>query len=507
LHEIRHPVFGPVSANSLDSPGTAGCSETPRYAIGARWSLPIGFAYSKEKFLMNFQTLGLAEPLMRALADLKFETPTPIQAAAIPPALEGRDLIGIAQTGTGKTAAFALPILNALSMTPKKPQQKACRVLVLSPTRELSGQIVESFKDLGRHLRLSVALVIGGVPMGRQIRTMQRGSDILVATPGRLLDLCRSGAVRLNEVDFLVLDEADRMLDMGFIHDIRRLVAMLPKERQTLFFSATMPPEIAKLAREMLTDPVTVAVTPAATTAERIDQRAIRVEKAGKPALLAEVLRGEPIDRALVFARTKHGADKIVRGLEKSGIPAEAIHGNKSQSQRERALAAFRDGRVRTLVATDIAARGIDVVGISHVINYDLPNIPESYVHRIGRTARAGREGVAISFCDREEVAFLRAIEKLIRLQIPTTGETAPVRQGEAAAAAEQRPQGNRPPRRDNGRNPNRRSSRRPERREKPQEAGAGRREYHPLDSDRNIGSVAFMRTPRRGNSRADQRN
>jgi superfamily II DNA/RNA helicase len=475
---------------------------------------------------MNFQTLGLAESIMRALAEQKFDQPTPIQAQAIPAALDGRDLIGIAQTGTGKTAAFALPILNALAANPAKPQQKACRVLVLSPTRELSGQIVDSFKMLGKHLRLQLALVIGGVPIGKQVRALQRGVDVLVATPGRLLDLARSGSVRFNEVEFLVLDEADRMLDMGFIHDIRKIVAMLPKDRQTLFFSATMPPEIAKLAREMLTDPVTVAVTPAATTAERIDQRAIRVEKAGKPALLAQVLKSEPIDRALVFARTKHGADKIVRGLEKSGIAAEAIHGNKSQGQRERALAAFRDGKVKTLVATDIAARGIDVVGISHVINYDLPNIPESYVHRIGRTARAGRDGFAISFCDREEMAYLRAIEKLIRLQIPTTGGSEPVRQvnGQGNEAKEPRREagenGRREARMDgeqgrregrenrggnNGRN-SRRNNRRPGRGGKPNGRSEGRPAFHPLDNDQDIGAVAFMRPARRGGDQADQR-
>ncbi len=369
--------------------------------------------------MTSFNDLGLAEPLVRALIEERYTEPTPIQAQAVPPILAGRDLVGIAQTGTGKTAAFALPILNHLGAHRQRPERKTCRVLVLSPTRELSGQIVDSFKTYGRHVRPSVALVIGGVPMGRQVRELMNGVDVLVATPGRLIDLVRQNALRLNGVEIFVLDEADRMLDMGFIHDIRSIVAKLPHKRQTLFFSATMPAEIAKLAGEMLRDPARVAVTPAATTVESVDQRIVHVDRAAKPALLTELLRSEPIERALVFTRTKHGADKVVRHLVKSGLTAEAIHGNKSQNNRERTLAAFRAGKVRTLIATDIAARGIDVEGISHVFNYDLPNIPESYVHRIGRTARAGAAGVAISFCDAEERAFLRDIEKLIRLAIP----------------------------------------------------------------------------------------
>jgi ATP-dependent RNA helicase RhlE len=371
--------------------------------------------------LTSFDSFGLAEPIIRALAQENYLTPTPIQTQAIPLVSAGRDLIGIAQTGTGKTAAFALPILHRLAANPKTRDKKTCRVLVLSPTRELSGQILESFRTYGRHLRVSGTLAIGGVPMGKQVRALMNGVDVLVATPGRLLDLVRSNALRLNQVEVLVLDEADRMLDMGFIHDIRAVVAKLPRERQTLLFSATMPGEVAALAAQMLRDPARVAVTPVASTAERIAQRIIHTDRAGKPALLVEVLGGEPIERALVFTRTKHGADKVVRGLERAGIAAQAIHGNKSQNQRERVLGDFRVGRVRTLVATDIAARGIDVDGISHVINYDLPNIPESYVHRIGRTARAGAEGVAISFCDGEEAAFLRGIEKLIRMSIPAT--------------------------------------------------------------------------------------
>jgi superfamily II DNA/RNA helicase len=378
---------------------------------------------------MPFTNLGLAEPIARALADERYREPTPIQAAAIPVILSGRDLIGIAQTGTGKTAAFALPILNQLLRSPRRPVRKRCRTLVLSPTRELSGQIAESFRVYGRHLRVSVTLAIGGVPIGKQIRALAAGVDVLVATPGRLIDLCKIEAVNLDQVEFLVLDEADRMLDMGFINDIRRIVAMLPRQRQTLFFSATMPPEIVRLADAMLFNPAKVSVTPSATTVERVEQRAVHVERADKPRLLAKILKAEPISRALVFARTKHGADKVVRGLALAGIDAHAIHGNKNQGQRERVLSAFRSGRVRTLVATDIAARGIDVDGISHVINYDLPQLSESYVHRIGRTARAGQSGVAISFCTAAEVPLLRSIEKLIRQPIPSDGrQSQPVR-------------------------------------------------------------------------------
>jgi superfamily II DNA/RNA helicase len=367
---------------------------------------------------MSFRSLGIAEPIARALAEAHHSTPTPIQAAAIPVALAGRDLVGVAQTGTGKTAAFALPILHRLAVNHPRPMPKGCHVLVLSPTRELSGQIAECFKTYGRYLKLRVALVIGGVPIGRQIRELAQGVDVLVATPGRLVDLCRSRAVTLEHTEYLVLDEADRMLDMGFIHDVRRLVAMLPKKRQTMLFSATMPGEIARLAEEMLSDPVSVGVSPPASTVAQVDQRVLFVARTDKAGRLAESLRAEPIDRALVFTRTKHGADKLVQVLAKSGVTAEAIHGNKSQGQRERVLAAFRAGRLRNLVATDIAARGIDVTGITHVFNYDMPNDPESYVHRIGRTARAGRAGTAISYCSADELPLLRSIEKLIRREI-----------------------------------------------------------------------------------------
>jgi ATP-dependent RNA helicase RhlE len=391
--------------------------------------------------LTTFADFGLAEPITRALRDENYITPTPIQAQTIPIALSGRDVIGIAQTGTGKTAAFALPILNHLFGNRRRPERKSPRVLVLSPTRELSGQIAESFRTYGKHIRpLDVALAIGGVPINRQVRALQRGVEVLVATPGRLLDLVGQRAVDLAAVEVLVLDEADRMLDMGFIHDIRTIVAKLPKERQTLLFSATMPREIADLAAHMLRDPARVAVTPAASTAERVDQRVILVDKPAKSALLIELLRSEVTGQTLVFTRTKHGADKVVKSLHHAGLSAEAIHGNKSQNQRERVLGAFRAGKLGTLVATDIAARGIDVDGISHVINYDLPNIPESYVHRIGRTARAGAEGIAISFCDHEERAYLRDIEKLIRITIPATDRRSAPRQ-DRQPADNQRPQ------------------------------------------------------------------
>ncbi|MCB4767233.1 DEAD/DEAH box helicase [Ancylobacter sp. Lp-2] len=391
----------------------------------------------KECYLTSFSELGLAEPILKALAEAGHDTPTPIQAQAVPQVLAGHDLVGIAQTGTGKTAAFALPILQHLVTERRRPERRTARALILSPTRELSGQILESFRKYGKHVRPSTALAIGGVPLGRQARALMNGVDVLVATPGRLVDLIENDAVRLNEVEVFVLDEADQMLDMGFIHAIRAIVARLPAKRRNLFFSATMPKEIEKLASALLTDPVRVAVTPVAKTADKIEQKVFFTDRAGKPDLLIEVLQGDGLDRALVFARTKHGADRVVKGLAGAGIDAEAIHGNKSQPQRERALAAFREGKVKVLVATDIAARGIDVPGVSHVINYDLPNVPESYVHRIGRTARAGADGIAVSLCDGEERAYLRDIERLIKLTIPSVDrrgesrrEGRPVREG-----------------------------------------------------------------------------
>jgi superfamily II DNA/RNA helicase len=453
--------------------------------------------------LKSFNELGLAAPIARAIADEKYESPTPIQAQAIPPIMSGRDLVGIAQTGTGKTAAFALPILNHLLNKRLRAEQRSCRVLILSPTRELSGQILESFRTYGRHLRLTTALAIGGVPIGRQVRSLVNGVDVLVATPGRLLDLMQSNAVKLDRIEVFVLDEADRMLDMGFIRDIRKIVAKIPAQRQTLFFSATMPTEIEKLVSELLRDPVRVAVTPQAKTADRVEQRIVHIERSEKGNLLAEMLRSEPVDRALVFTRTKHGADKVVRALQKAGIASEAIHGNKSQNNRERALANFRNGRVRILIATDIAARGLDVDGVSHVFNYDLPNMPESYVHRIGRTARAGAEGIAISFCDRDEVPFLRDIEKLIRLEIPSTDRRRDKSSAPRTAASVQpaqnrnrnhrgRPNGNRQGRADG----------RPGHDGRPQQP----RGEHSNGNDGKIETVSFMqrKRPHRGNAGAN---
>lgn len=369
--------------------------------------------------MTDFTTLGLSENLLRALADEGYTTPTPIQSQAIPELLKGRDLLGIAQTGTGKTAAFALPILDRLAQG-RLAQPRRVRALILSPTRELATQIAESFRAYGRHLgHMSIATVFGGVGHRPQEDRLRRGVDVLVATPGRLMDHMEAGAVSLDQTEVFVLDEADQMLDMGFVHAVRRIVKQLPKKRQSLFFSATMPKEIGQLAGDLLTDPVTVAVAPVATTAERVDQLIIHIETSAKRTLLRDIIVEKKPDRALVFTRTKHGADRVVRSLEQDGIAAVAIHGNKSQAQREKALAGFKSGATPILIATDIAARGIDVDGVSHVINFDLPNIPESYVHRIGRTARAGASGMAISFCDGEERAYLRDIEKLTRQKIP----------------------------------------------------------------------------------------
>jgi len=365
--------------------------------------------------LPNFSELGLIAPLLGALSTEGYSTPTPIQTQAIPPVMSGRDLCGIAQTGTGKTAAFALPILQRLSVERRRPAPRTCHALVLAPTRELASQIADSFRAYGAGLPLSIAVVFGGVAIGRQRQQLARGVDILVATPGRLLDLADSGSLTLAAVEVLVLDEADRMLDLGFIPALRRIVKMLPRQRQTLLFSATMPAAIAALAEQYLTDPIKVVVTPAATTVERIEQSVVFVASERKRSVLTSFLRDPAFERVLVFTRTKHGADRVVRHLDGSGIAAAAIHGNKSQPQRERALAAFRSGDARVLVATDIAARGIDVEGVSHVVNFELPNVPEDYVHRIGRTARAGAAGIAIAFCSDEERPYLRDIERLTR--------------------------------------------------------------------------------------------
>ena len=374
--------------------------------------------------MTTFSDLALIEPLLRALDDKGYERPTPIQAGAIPPLLAGRDVLGCAQTGTGKTAAFSLPVLQHLAERPASRGRRPIRVLVLTPTRELAAQIEESFTAYGRHLPFRYLVIFGGVNENPQIRSLRAGVDVLVATPGRLLDLEGRGYVDLSAVEFFVLDEADRMLDMGFIHDIRRVLARLPSKRQNLLFSATMPQKIRELAGTFLNDPTVVEVTPAALTVDLIEQRVMFVDRPDKRWLLIDILeRG--VERALVFTRTKHGANRLVKYLQKDGFSAAPIHGNKSQSARERALAGFKDGTIRVLVATDLASRGLDVDDVSHVFNYDLPNEPESYVHRIGRTGRAGRTGIAISFCDATEGEYLRDIEKLIGQRIPVDEEHA----------------------------------------------------------------------------------
>jgi ATP-dependent RNA helicase RhlE len=364
---------------------------------------------------MHFDRLGLSAPILRALEQLQYVQPTPIQQQTIAQGLAGRDVLGCAQTGTGKTAAFALPILQRLAAAPQaQGKRRPIRALILTPTRELAAQVEEGFRDYGRHLPLYTTLVHGGVSERPQITALQRGVDILVATPGRLLDLMNQRHVQLDKVETLVLDEADRMLDMGFLPDIRRIVAKVPTRRQTLLFSATLPHEIRDLARGLLANPVEVSVAPPSTPAELVDQSVYFVAKPQKTALLLHLLEPRDVTRALVFTRTKHGADRVARALTKDGVKAEAIHGNKSQGQRTRALTSFKAGGTRVLVASDIAARGLDIDEISHVINFDLPNEPETYVHRIGRTARAGATGIAFSFCDREERAYLKQIERLI---------------------------------------------------------------------------------------------
>ncbi|MBX9881214.1 MAG: DEAD/DEAH box helicase [Sphingomonas sp.] len=368
---------------------------------------------------MSFATLGLAEPLVRALAAKNYAEPTPIQAQSIPALLEGRDLLGIAQTGTGKTAAFMLPSIQRLVEAKGVRRPRSCRMLVLAPTRELAGQIAQSARDYARFSKLSIQTVFGGTSIGRDRANMAPGVDILVATPGRLLDLVDQAAINLGNIEILVLDEADQMLDLGFIHALRRIVQLVPRDRQTLFFSATMPKSIRELADKFLSDPATVSVTPVATTAERVEQEVIFVQQAEKQALLTIVLRDPQVERAIVFTRTKHGADRVVKLLAANGVASNAIHGNKSQAQRERALGDFKSGRVKVLIATDIAARGIDISGISHVVNFELPNVAEQYVHRIGRTARAGASGLAVSFCAEDERSYLRDIEKLTRQRVP----------------------------------------------------------------------------------------
>jgi ATP-dependent RNA helicase RhlE len=389
------PVSRPISAPISTTPSPDSISDLPQASA--------------------FAAFGLRVPVLRAVAAEGYTTPTPIQVQAIPYVMQGRDLLGCAQTGTGKTAAFALPLLHRMSDPAQTKRRVGPRVLVLAPTRELAVQIMDSFRVYGKHLSLNYGVILGGVSQGSQVATLRRGVDVLVATPGRLLDLMSQGCVPLADVETLVLDEADRMLDMGFIDPIRRIIAKLPTKRQNLLFSATMPPAIATLAGQILRDPAKVSVAPAATTVDTVSQSVYFVRQSDKRTLLREVLNDPALTRAIVFTRTKAGANRVARDLCASGVTADAIHGNKSQNARQNALTGFRNGKVRVLVATDIAARGIDVDGISHVINFELPNEPESYVHRIGRTARAGASGVALSFCDAAERTYLRDIERLTR--------------------------------------------------------------------------------------------
>jgi ATP-dependent RNA helicase RhlE len=392
-----------------------------------------------------FAALGVAEPIRRSLSAENYTNPTPIQARAIPLLLAGRDLLGIAQTGTGKTAAFGIPLLQKLSVGHVPPRPKEAKALILAPTRELAVQIGESLRTYGRFLNLKIAVILGGVSQNAQVHAMAKGVDILVATPGRLLDLVQQKHIRLDAVNTFIVDEADRMLDMGFIRDVRKIVAALPKERQSMLFSATMPDDVVKLVGDMLHRPERIEVTPQGRTADRVAQKLYHVSMQQKRQLLSALLKDDALHRVIVFTRTKHGANKVAAHLEKSGVAADAIHGNKSQNARQRALERFRSGKARVLVATDIAARGIDIDDISHVVNFELPNEPESYVHRIGRTARAGGEGVAISFCDPSERAYLRDIEKLTRARIEVLAHDLPPL-SEAEIQSQQQHQQNRRP-------------------------------------------------------------
>jgi ATP-dependent RNA helicase RhlE len=440
---------------------------------------------------MSFETLGLSQPVLQALAFKGYSEATPIQMQAIPTVLTGRDLLGIAQTGTGKTAAFMLPSIDRLAAGNRRASPRACRMLVLAPTRELAGQIAESARAYGQFAGMRVATVFGGTSLGKNRQDVARGVDVLVATPGRLIDLVEQNALTLREVEILVLDEADQMLDLGFIHALKQIVRLLPAKRQTLFFSATMPKAIKELADRFLTDPASVSVAPAATTAERVDQYVTFCQQTEKQALLTMMLRWGfsergNMDRVLVFTRTKHGADRVVKLLAGNGIAANAIHGNKSQPQRERALAQFKAGEVRILVATDIAARGIDVSGVSHVINFELPNVAEQYVHRIGRTARAGAAGVAIAFCADDEKAYLKDIEKLTRQRITVE----PLPAGFNAEAARIKSSRVAPP---------------PPSREERREEEQGRRRFAPARVKRGQGRYAKAVKPMGGGRRASR--
>ncbi|MFO8000939.1 MAG: DEAD/DEAH box helicase [Marinilabilia sp.] len=374
---------------------------------------------------MTFKELEIIDPILKSIRESGYTQPTPIQEQSIPILLRGKDLLGCAQTGTGKTAAFAIPILQHLFLNKavKQSRSRHIRALIVTPTRELAIQIDESLKNYGKYTGVRNTVIFGGVKQGAQTQALQRGIDVLVATPGRLLDLMNQGYVSLKDIEYFVLDEADRMLDMGFIHDVRKIIEKLPRKRQSLFFSATMPPEIINLSRKILGNPEKVSVTPEKNTAEKVEQSIYFVEKRSKSKLLVHLMENEPVESTLVFSRTKHGADKIVRFLGKAGINALAIHGNKSQGARQMALGNFKSGRTNVLVATDIAARGIDVSELSQVINYDLPNVPETYIHRIGRTGRANASGTALSFCDVEEKPYLKDIQKLINQRIPVVEE------------------------------------------------------------------------------------
>ena len=460
---------------------------------------------------MQFSDLSLIEPIQKALAEEGYTNPTPIQQEAIPILLARRDLLGCAQTGTGKTAAFAIPILQLLNeeraKNPGGPRR--IKTLILTPTRELAIQIDESFAAYGRYLNLRHAVIFGGVSQHSQVNSLRAGLDVLIATPGRLLDLMQQGHVQLRDVQFFVLDEADRMLDMGFIHDVKKVIVKLPAQRQSLFFSATMPPDVAKLADTILNNPARVEVTPVSSTADTIDQALYFVGKDDKRQLLAHILSDKGVKSALVFARTKHGADKVVKDLVKSGFKAEAIHGNKSQNARQRALSNFKSGETRVLVATDIAARGIDVEELSHVINYELPNIPETYVHRIGRTGRAGHDGIALSFCEQEETEYLRDIQKLIGKKVPvitdhpfppdfdTTKVTPapPQRQGRSGGGNREGREGRRP--QGNG---NRQSSSPASNDRRPNTANSAPRRDDTRSQPRNGGSNSQQ--PRQGDAR-----
>ena len=391
--------------------------------------------------MTEFKDLGLADPILRALDGAGYKTPTPIQGKLIPQMLAGKDVVGIAQTGTGKTAAFVLPLLNEIAASTSGLEKRRCKTLIVTPTRELAAQIADNVAIYGKHIKHRCAVVVGGVKPNPQVRAMANGVDILVATPGRLLDHMSTGVIRIDKTTTVILDEADQMLDLGFLPAIRKIMSNLPRERRTALLSATMPKQIRGLASDFLHNPVEITVTPNSKPIERIDQRVIFVPKRAKATLLIDILGETAYERTIVFTRTKHGADKVAKRLDKSGFPAAAIHGNKSQNQRKRALEAFKKGTTGILVATDIAARGIDVDDVSHVFNFDLPNVPESYVHRIGRTARAGKEGTAIAFCDGEERSLLRDIERLIGTSLPK--EDAPAEYGDLAKELEERAKAN----------------------------------------------------------------